>query len=98
MDRTVLQTLQLPDDAQIYYTAVGGTRVQQADVIFESPDTPVVGDDLMFDGVGPMFAVHKSDIPGLARDDIFERAGVKYIVTLVRRDEGFMLYADCRLD
>ena len=97
IDRVVLQTLQTPDDAQTYYTPVDGQRRQITDVIFQSPSTPVVGDDLIFEGVGPQFSVHRDDIPNLAQGDVFQRAGVAYVVTTVDRDEGSMLTAHCRL-
>lgn len=96
-DRVVLQSLQLPDDASIYYTPAGGSRVKLDDVIFRSPDTPIVGDDLMFEGVGPQFAAHVEDVPDLGHDDLFERAKVIYVVNNIGRDEGFIRFAHCRL-
>ena len=97
IDRTVLQTLQAPDDATIYYTPVGGSRTKLDDAIFRSPTTPVIGDDLQFEGVGPQFSVHSDDVPDLAQDDIFERATVLYTVKSVDKDEGTMWIAFCRL-
>lgn len=98
LDRTVLQTLQMPDDAQTYYQPVGGSRRKLDDVIFASPAAPVVGDDLIFEGTGPQFSVHRDDCPNLDQGDIFERAGVRYVVTTVDRDEGYLLIAHCRED
>lgn len=96
LDRVILQTLQMPDDATIYYRPVGGARLKLDDAIFRSPDAPVEGNDLIFEGVGPQFAVHREDCPTLAQGDIFERAGNQYVTTSVRRDEGFMFVAMCR--
>lgn len=96
MDRLVLQTLQMPDDAQTYYMPVGGSKRKLTDVIFRSPSTPVIGDDLQFEGVGPQFSVHREDVPDIAQGDVFARAGVGYIVTSVDRDEGFLWIAHCR--
>lgn len=97
-DRAVLQTLQMPDDAKTYYTPVGGRKRKLDDVIFRSPNTPIVGNDLQFEGVGPQFAVHREDVPNLAQGDKFLRASVGYIVTSIDKDEGFMLIAHCRLE
>lgn len=97
LDRVILQTMQMPEDAETYYTPVGGSRVKLDDVIFRSPEVPVEGDDLVFEGVGPQFAVHREDCPNLAQGDRFERAGVQYVVTTVRRDEGYLRLAMCRL-
>lgn len=96
LDRVILQTLQMPDDATIYYKPVGGARVKLDDAIFRSPDTPIEGDDLIFEGTGPQFAVHREDCPSIAQGDTFERSGKKYTVTTVRRDEGFLFIAMCR--
>jgi len=98
VDRSVLQHLQTPDDAKTYYQAGGSGRKRRiTDVIFSSPDTPVIGSDLMFEGVGPQFAVHRDDITNLAQNDVFIRAGVRYTVKNIKKDEGFMLIAFCRL-
>lgn len=97
MDRVVLQTLQTSDDATIYYTPAGGSQVKLDDAIFRSPDAPIIGTDLEFEGVGPQFAVHAADCPNLAQGDAFERAGVTYEVKEVHKDEGFMWFADVRL-
>jgi len=97
LDRTVLQSLQMPDDATTYYTPVGGSRVALTDVIFRSPAAPIEADDLVFEAVGPQFSVHRADVPNLAEGDIFERATVNYVVTDVIKDEGFMWFANCRL-
>lgn len=97
LDRTVLQTLQMPEDATIYYTAVEATRKKLTDVIFRSPAEPIIGDDLQFEGVGPQFSVHRDDCPDLAQGDIFERDDVEYIVTEVIKDEGYIWVAHCRL-
>lgn len=96
LDRAVLQTLQMPEDGEVYYQPVGGSRRQLDDVIFTSPEAPIDGEGLRFEGVGPQFHVHRDDCPSLAQGDIFERAGVKYVVTSVRRDEGYMRIAMCR--
>ena len=98
LDRAILQTLQMPDDEKTYYTPVGGPRVKLDDVIFRSPTTPVVGDDLIFEGVGPQFSVHREDVPNLAQNDLFERAGVRYVVKTVDKDESYLWVAHCRLD
>lgn len=98
LDRTVLQSLQMPDDAKTYYTPVGGSRGKLDDVIFRAPVTPVVGDDLIFEGTGPQFSVHRDDAPKLAQHDLFERAGVRYVVKTVDKDEGSLWVAFCRLE
>jgi hypothetical protein len=97
LDRAVLQSLQTSDDATIYYTPVGGSRRQLDDVIFRSPSAPIEGADLVFESVGPQFSVHVDDVPDLAQGDLFERAGTKYVVKSVSRDEGYMRIAHCRL-
>jgi len=97
VDRTVLQTLQTPDDATIYYTPSGGSRVKLDDAIFRSPTAPVEGDDLIFEGTGPQFSVHREDAANLAQGDVFERASISYAVSRVEKDEGFMWIAFCRL-
>lgn len=86
------------DDARITYTpAGGGSEAVLEDAIFRSPDVPVIGSDLEFEGVGPMFQVHAQDCPNLARGDTFVRAGVVYTVTEVHKDEGFLWRADVRV-
>ena len=86
------------DDRLIYYTPLSGSRVNLPLAIFRSPVTPVVGDDLIFEGTGPQFSVHRDDAPDLAQGDLFERAGVRYVVKTVDTDEGYMWLAHCRLD
>ena len=97
LDRDILRGLQTPDDATIYYTPAGGSQAKLDDAIFRSPDTPIIGTDLEFEGVGPQFAVHGEDCPDLAQGDAFQRAGVDYEVTEVHKDEGFLWLADVRL-
>lgn len=98
-DRKILQTLQMPDDTDTYYTPLAGGRVLLPDVIFRSPDEPVIGQDLVFEGVGPMFTVHRDDCPNLAQGDTFERTipGTTYTVKTVTKNEGFLWVAHCRL-
>jgi hypothetical protein len=97
LDRTILQSLQMPDDASTYYTPLAGSRTALEDVIFRSPHEPITGTDLVFEGVGPMFSVHREDCPNLGEGDAFERASVLYVVTEVDKDEGYMWVAHCRL-
>ena len=92
-----MRTLQAPDDATIYYTPAGGSRGKLDDAIFRSPTIPVEGADLIFEGVGPQFSVHRDDVADLAQGDVFERDSVLYTVTSVGKDEGFMWIAYCRL-
>ena len=98
MERIVSQTMQTEDDSTIYYTPLGGSRVKQDDVIFRSPVVPVVGDDLIFEGTGPQFSVLRLDVPNLAQGDLFERAGVIYVVKTVDKDESYRWTAYCRLN
>ena len=98
VDRIALQLLQMPDDATIFYTPLGGSRVKLDDAIFRSPTTPIIGSDFVFEGVGPQFSVHSDDVPLLQQDDKFERATVVYIVKTVDKDETSMWIAHCRLD
>ncbi len=98
LDRTVLQTLQMPDDETIFYTPLGGSRVALDDAIFRSPVAPITGDDLIFEGTGPQFSVHRDDVPNLVQGDLFERATVIYVVKSVDKDEGYMWLAYCRLN
>lgn len=89
---------QTPDDADtIYYTPAGGSRVKLDDAQFHSPTTPVVGDDLVFEGVGPQFHVLRDEVPDVAQDDVFEHATVLYTVKSVDKDESSIWIAFCRL-
>lgn len=86
----------MPADAAILYTPFGGSQVGLPDAIFRSPDEPVTGDDLEFEGVGPVFLVHASDCPNLAAKDVFVRGGITYTVTGTSKNEGFLWRAFCR--
>lgn len=97
VDRIALRTLQMPDDASIYYIPDGGNKRKLDDAIFRSPDNPVESADLIFEGTGPQFSVHREDAPNLASGDVFIRAGTEYVVKSIGRDEGFMFVAFCRL-
>jgi hypothetical protein len=85
-------------DAEILYTPVGGAQKAVPEAMFRSPDTPVIGDDLQFDGVGPTFYVHAADCPNLNNGDLFTRAGVVYVVTGTNKNEGYLWRAFCRVN
>lgn len=85
------------DDAEILYTPAGGSQTGLPDAMFRSPDQPVVGDDLQFEGVGPTFFVHATDCPNLEAGDGFVRGGVSYLVTGTSKNEGFLWRAFCRV-